>query len=158
MLERCYSGRYPSYKDVEVCREWHDYQNFAKWYHEQAFDRAGKYQLDKDLLGNSKIYSPETCCLLKDNINQLLSTEGYGYTYRDGSWLVNSLSKYVTVSSELTAKDIVLSYRINKLYEIIHCVGRQTLSDGRIIPALWLKVIKLQDEQLSVRETMGLNK
>ena len=36
MLERCYSERslrlHPTYIDVIVCDEWHNFQNFAKWF------------------------------------------------------------------------------------------------------------------------------
>jgi len=154
MIERCYSGRYPGYEGVEVCKEWFNYQNFAEWYSLNSFDKHGKYQLDKDLLGDSKLYSPETCCLLKDNINQLITSEGFGYVLRGGVWLVNSMSAHVTVSSEIVAKDVVTSYRINKLYEIIRCVERQTALDARILPALWRRVFKLQEDQSSLRKLM----
>lgn len=154
MIERCYSGRYPSYEGVEVCKEWFNYQNFAEWYSLNSFDKHGKYQLDKDLLGDSKLYSPETCCLLKDNINQLITSEGFGYTGRDGVWLVSSLGDYITVSSKTIAEDVVTSYRINKLYEIVRCVERQTVLDTRIIPALWLRIFRLQGYQADLRKLM----
>ena len=57
------------YKDCTICKEWHNFQNFAKWYVNQKGYGLG-YELDKDLLvkGN-KIYSPETCCLVPVEIN-----------------------------------------------------------------------------------------
>lgn len=68
----------PSYKDVEVCDEWLDFQNFAEWCVRQkgfyAKDAVGKsYQLDKDILvrGN-KVYSPETCCFVPARVNSIL--------------------------------------------------------------------------------------
>lgn len=81
MLERvyCLNVRYTrlSYKDVEVCEEWHNFQNFAEWCETQKFfnakDNKGKpYQLDKDIItkGN-KIYSPDTCCFVPQEINTL---------------------------------------------------------------------------------------
>jgi len=152
MLDRCYSGRCDPYQDVEVCKEWLNYQNFADWYSNNSFDKGRTYQLDKDLLGDSKLYSPDTCCLLRYNINQLINLSGCGYVCKDNSWIVNSLNKNVTVSSEIIAKDVVLSYRINKLYGIIRCVERQTVVDTRIIPALWVKVFKLQEEQVELRK------
>lgn len=78
MLGRCYSKdflkRSPSYKDVTVCEEWHNFQNFAQWHEENWKDHMdSSWDLDKDILfkGN-KIYSPETCCFVPQEINNLL--------------------------------------------------------------------------------------
>lgn len=82
MLERTYCEKFkagrPTYKDVTVCKEWHNFQNFAEWCskqeHFQLKDDKGRcYQLDKDILvkGN-KIYSPDTCCFVPKDINLLL--------------------------------------------------------------------------------------
>ena len=44
MLERCYSKSYietnSTYKDVVVCDEWHNFQNFAKWF-ERFYPKNG---------------------------------------------------------------------------------------------------------------------
>jgi len=83
LLKRCFCDKYqkhkPTYKTVEVCEEWLNFQNFAEWCNTQKFfnakDESGKYyQLDKDLLvrGN-KIYSPETCCFVPSQINSLFT-------------------------------------------------------------------------------------
>lgn len=77
MIERCYCERvhkiFPRYKDCTVCEEWHNYQNFATWYEENYYEIDGKQmQLDKDILikGN-KLYSPETCVFVTEEINKL---------------------------------------------------------------------------------------
>ena len=62
MLRRCYECkslmRHPTYKDVTVCEEWHNFQNFAKWFEENYVEG---WVLDKDILSKgNKIYSPET--------------------------------------------------------------------------------------------------
>ena len=69
----------PTYNDVDMCEEWLDFQNFASWCHNQdgfsMKDGKGKgYQLDKDILvkGN-KLYSPETCCFVPQEVNKLLT-------------------------------------------------------------------------------------
>ena len=82
MLTRVYDyksrDKYPTYKDVTVCKEWLNFQNFAAWCHKQEFfnvrDENGKvYQLDKDILTkDSKVYSPETCCFVPQEVNKLL--------------------------------------------------------------------------------------
>jgi hypothetical protein len=68
MLLRCYyeknevNGKHNAYKEVSVCEDWHNYSNFHKWFEENYIEG---YELDKDMLsGNSKVYSPETCCFL----------------------------------------------------------------------------------------------
>lgn len=82
MLCRCYNKKratdYPTYKDTEVCKEWYDFQNFAEWCYEQkgftSTDDNGKvFAIDKDILGNGKVYSPETCCFVPREINNLLT-------------------------------------------------------------------------------------
>lgn len=77
MLRRCYSiksiNKNITYKDVKVCEEWHNFQNFAKWYDENYYEVEGEtICLDKDILykGN-KIYSPKTCIFAPHRINTL---------------------------------------------------------------------------------------
>ena len=77
MMERCYSGRFltnnPTYKGCSVCEEWHNFQNFAKWFDENYYEIDGEtIQLDKDiLLKGNKIYSPENCVFSPKRINTL---------------------------------------------------------------------------------------
>lgn len=74
MLERAYSEKYhatrPTYKDVEVCRDWHDFTEFRKWF-EANYIKG--YHLDKDILGNGKLYSPENCCFVPIYINCMIT-------------------------------------------------------------------------------------
>lgn len=80
MIRRCYSEYSlkinKTYKNVKVCREWHNFQVFAKWYDDNfPIEVVGvDFQLDKDLLcGNEKIYSPRTCLFIPRKINALLA-------------------------------------------------------------------------------------
>lgn len=74
MLERCYSeksqSKYPSYIGCTVCEEWLTFSNFKKWVETQDYENN---ELDKDLLiqGN-KVYSPDTCIFVSDQINNFL--------------------------------------------------------------------------------------
>lgn len=79
MIRRCYdpytlnTDKHRKYRDVTVCEEWHNFQNFAKWYEENYYEVDGeRTELDKDILvkGN-KIYSPETCIFVPHSINSL---------------------------------------------------------------------------------------
>lgn len=73
MLKRCYSENLhkssPTYLDCEVCDEWKTFSNFRSWMESQ--DWEGK-ELDKDLLGNGKLYSPDTCTFLPRIVNSFL--------------------------------------------------------------------------------------
>ena len=77
MLGRCYDTKiqekYPTYKDCKVDKNWHNFQNFAKWYYDNYYEVEGeRMELDKDiLLKHNKIYSPETCIYVPHTINSL---------------------------------------------------------------------------------------
>lgn len=76
MFDRCYSGRQPAYSDCDVCEEWYNFQNFAKWYKENYYEIDGQnMQVDKDWLcvGN-RLYCPENCCIAPRIINACLLT------------------------------------------------------------------------------------
>ena len=77
ILLRCYSDKDPrnkAYNDCEVCEEWKNFQNFAQWYEDNYYTVPGQeMNVDKDLFrGETKIYSPETCCILPDSLNSML--------------------------------------------------------------------------------------
>ena len=70
MLERCYSAKYhliqPTYAGVKVCDEWLSFMAFRKWWMDHQVDG---WQLDKDLLTDDRIYSPETCIFVPSWLN-----------------------------------------------------------------------------------------
>lgn len=80
LFKRCYAndidyllnGRLRTYKDCYVCEEWHNFQNFAKWYYDNIWECDQILSIDKDILvkGN-KIYSPTTCVFVTTQINNL---------------------------------------------------------------------------------------
>jgi len=75
MLQRCYNEKelikYPTYKEASVCKEWHNFQNFAEWFENNYIEG---FHLDKDILLKSNMsYSPETCCFVPVEINSLFT-------------------------------------------------------------------------------------
>ena len=81
ILTRCYREeglKNLTYKDCSVCTSWLNFQNFARWYEKECegLSENKTYQVDKDLLckGN-KVYSPETCTLITQEINSLIAYE-----------------------------------------------------------------------------------
>lgn len=79
MLTRCYDSKfiqkYPTYERCRVHESWHNFQVFGKWYYDNFYQIEGqRMELDKDILckGN-KIYSPNTCVFVPQNINKLFT-------------------------------------------------------------------------------------
>lgn len=97
MMNRSYCLKYhdrrPTYRGVSVTPEWHNFQTFAEWSSKQPNSRVKGYDLDKEMrvLG-SKVYSPETCSYLPQEVNKILLDGGASrgslptgvIAYRDG--------------------------------------------------------------------------
>lgn len=80
IMQRCYSNglkkKQPAYQNVTCCDEWQNYENFYEWLHSQPnFNKwlnGNRWAIDKDILNKgNKIYSPENCCLIPQNVNCL---------------------------------------------------------------------------------------
>lgn len=73
MLGRCYDKNYIHshlYSDCTVCNEWHNFQNFAKWYYDNYPSDGGKYHLDKDVkIKGNREYSESACLFLPADEN-----------------------------------------------------------------------------------------
>ena len=76
ILKRCYHPSLlinrPTYKDTVVCEEWLTFSKFKAWMEKQNW--KGNH-LDKDLLGDGKIYSEKTCCFLPPSVNATLTSQ-----------------------------------------------------------------------------------
>ena len=79
MLRRCYDPKFherrPTYKTCTVAKRFHKFSEFLKWCNSATgFDNEG-WCLDKDILvkGN-KIYSPNTCCFVPKEVNNVVLT------------------------------------------------------------------------------------
>lgn len=97
MLLRCYSSKWlaraPSYSGCAVTDDWLRFSQFRLWMLEQ--DWEGK-SLDKDILieGN-KVYSPDACVFVDQEVNKLLtdSASARGY-YPLGVDFIKRSSRY----------------------------------------------------------------
>lgn len=94
MLARCYSEntlkKNQAYKGCSVCEEWLVFSNFKKWFDENYHENA---QLDKDILcqGN-KVYSPNTCCFVPQEINKFF--KGHSHKKVIATGIVKQYNKY----------------------------------------------------------------
>ena len=137
MLNRCYNVCYteqPTYINCEVCKEWHNFQNFAKWYEENYYEIEGEeMHLDKDILckGN-KIYSPQTCIFVPRNINMIFvnskKTRGdypVGISYhkhKNGNDKLdircNIIDKSTNKTKTIVLKNVPINYPIEQAFNI----------------------------------------
>lgn len=91
MIRRCYDEklkeRYSAYYgDCCVCDEWHNFQNFARWWNENIY-RVGteRMHLDKDILfDGNRMYSPNTCVISPQRINMLFLKKPNKYNLPNG--------------------------------------------------------------------------
>ncbi len=79
-----YQESKPTYKDVEVCEEWQTLSKFALWYNQHY--KTG-FQLDKDLLyPSNRVYCPEYCCFIPNEINCALTYKARNGLPHGVSW------------------------------------------------------------------------
>lgn len=126
ILIRCYdekqSNKRPTYERVTVCKEWHNFQVFAKWFDENYIDN---WALDKDILvkGN-KIYSPETCCFVPQEVNNLFTKSNSKrgdypigvYEYKSVKYkaLIRKNDKLIYLGLYNTPEEAFQAYKIEK--------------------------------------------
>jgi len=76
MLRRCYSKKSllqcPTYTGCTVAVEWHRFSTFRSWMTGQAWQGM---ELDKDLVSDLRVYSPETCVFVSHSINMFLNDD-----------------------------------------------------------------------------------
>ena len=81
LMNRCYNpkeakNRKSYYGIVTICPEWHNFQNFAKWYTENYYEVEGRIHVDKDILfPDNKEYHPDKCLLVPQRINEMFRTK-----------------------------------------------------------------------------------
>lgn len=150
----------PSYKDVSVSESFKCLANFYSWAKRYELD-YGKinrnWELDKDLLGDGKIYSEETCVFLPPELNRSLSKFSLVYKYHfrpiHGNFYMD-YNDYMPLGSD-TTYNILLRIHSEKLKnakkwlrntcETVRCMGNlPPLVLNKIDHLLNLEIDKLQ--------------
>lgn len=155
MLYRCYSPRAKKcYRNVLVCKDWHNFQNFAKWMTNQVFHKG--WHLDKDLLASkNKEYSPSTCLFLPTEINSFLSSTKnkhnklpLGVT-RQGKKFSSKIllrKKQVYIGTFETANEAFLAYKSKKEEQLFDLANQwKGIIDDKAYAALINYEIKQYD-------------
>ena len=130
MLERCYNFplRNKAYVGCSVCEEWWDFANFKKWFDVNYIEG---WQLDKDILvkGN-KVYSPDTCCFVPQEINTFFtSCRARRGSYPLGVSFVKSKNKFVaTLSIDNKNKTLGHFDNCDEAFEVYKHAKEQQLS------------------------------
>lgn len=134
ILRRSYDNetknRQPTYDDVSCCKEWLNYENFYEWLHKQPnFEKwysNKRWAIDKDIfIKKNKMYSPENCCLVPQNVNCLfLKREAQrgkypiGVRYKDGWFIATCRNPFLDKAVELgcysTPEKAFQSYKVYK--------------------------------------------
>ena len=127
MLKRCYDPYYlnkkPTYIDCYVCDEWLCFQNFCKWFYKHYYEIKGKtMHLDKDILiKRNKIYSPETCCLVPNDINTLfVKRQNDRGIYPIGVKLNKSKNKLEVTCSTLEKREFLGTFPLNRPFQAFY--------------------------------------
>lgn len=100
MLRRCEPGGieqklHPTYVGCEVHPDFIKFQDFAAWCHKQVGFGNHGWDLDKDILvpGN-KVYGPDTCCFVPQELNKLLLVKTVTGIYPVGVYLEKKSGRY----------------------------------------------------------------
>lgn len=165
MIRRCFNKKekekHPTYQNVACCDEWLLFENFYEWLHGQEnFNKwlnGDKWAIDKDILvkGN-KTYSPETCCLVPQNVNVLFTKHDAArgdcpigvIKHRDryAARCMNPfIGKQITLGYRLTessAFNVYKSYKEN----IIKQVARNEYLNGNITKACYEAMVNYEVE------------
>lgn len=107
ILLRCYNpNKYPTYEGCTVCKEWHNFQNFAKWYDDNHYEVPGvRMEIDKDILvpGN-RVYSPDTCVFAPSDINTHFKAKKANKDLPVGVCFDKSRNKFLASCKTLSGK------------------------------------------------------
>lgn len=137
VLNRCFNKKihekHQTYKDCTLCEEWKYLSNFKRWFNEHY---VKGWHLDKDILvkGN-KIYSPQTCCFVPQEINTLFTrANARRGNYSIGVSFNKSKKKYethVNINGKTkyfggfnTEHDAFLKYKYEKEKEIVRIADK----------------------------------
>lgn len=90
-----YQERFPTYAKTAVCQEWKHFTKFNEWALEHSNGSFKDKVLDKDIIGDGSLYSPDTCCLVSVKVNSFLIASESQRVVPVGVYYENFSGKYV---------------------------------------------------------------
>lgn len=160
MLKRCCvdTKKHINYKDVTVCEEWHNFQNYAGWFYQNWKEYMDKtWHLDKDILNKgNKIYSPEVCCFVPQEINMLFTTRKksrglYPVGVRSQSEnrytaYIRKYRKIINLGTYSTIEEAFEAYKVEKEKYIKEVADKwKDLIDPRVYEAMYNYEVEIDD-------------
>lgn len=156
MLNRCYNEKCPEFKlyggkGVTVCEEWHNFQNFAKWfYSKDKLSSTKDLQLDKDVRHptdfTGTLYSPDFCCLISPRVNALMGNIALFKVYTSKvkgvkSWKICEKGAVYYCSEDKDLVELFFSeFKLKKLLEVRRRLERATTTEDCVLKDLDLKI------------------
>lgn len=148
MLTRCHSKKFhlnnQTYIGVKVREEWLTFSNFKTWW---LCHHVDGFALDKDIVGNGDIYSPETCLFIPQRINNFILDHGEArgdlpigvcYDKQTDRYMANCrnqiTNKKETIGRFHTPEEAHLAWRTRKLELAIELKTEMDEIDQRIYP------------------------
>lgn len=105
MISRCYNNKVKAYRryggrGVIMCEEWKSSPEiFIKWGLENGWKLG--LQLDKDIIGNGFLYSPESCCFVTAKTNNNHRSSNKIITFGGISKTLSQWSDQISVSQSV---------------------------------------------------------
>jgi len=160
MIQRVFDpklhNKHPTYLDVNLYEPWKRFTLFHEWALKE--DYQGK-TLDKDILGDGKLYSPDTCCFVNVRVNNFLvgnklkNSTPLGTYFRKESGKyraqVEVLGKCYSLGNYSNMHEAHLVYCKKKLELADSLISEENL-DERVATALIQKLQKKVDEAESL--------
>ena len=146
-------GLYPAYKGVKVSESFLFFTTFKEWFDKNQLPNT-EYDLDKDLLGDGKLYSPSTCCLLPREVNiaiakRKIGTTGYRGVQKSHDKFYSSVrqgSDKCYLGTFVTAKEAALAYKEAKESYIKSLANKwKDKIDPRVYEALMKYEVEITD-------------
>lgn len=163
MMCRCYNEKYSqvshTYKDVACVEEWHLFENFYKWLHNQDnFENLKReslrFALDKDIfIKGNKIYAPDRCFLVPQAVNNLFirseKTRGkypIGVDFSNGVYRAVCSNGKGKLEQLGKANDVIDAFNLYKNYKekIIREVANENYKKGLITKACYNAMLNYQ--------------
>lgn len=120
--QRCYNPKSQAYayyggKGVKMCDEWkNNFKSFYEWCMANGWERG--LEVDKDLKGNGKIYSPDWCTITTHRENTLAIKRKPKLTIETANEILNSPLSGRKLAKEMKlTRHVITEVRNNKYWQ-----------------------------------------
>lgn len=125
MIHRCYgTNNNKTYANCGVRSDWFEYEEFRYWFYGRTYKTG--FEVDKDILGDGNLYSPDTCCLVDKKLNNFFV--GFRKSYKNSNFGSKSV---------VSGRTIYTAYCRNPITGIRERLGR--FDTEAFAKEIWLK-------------------